>query len=93
MKKILIGMLAGVSLTVVAYFLFYPNPTLRINTGRLLDQDTFYLKNGQLIRGWIVKDEGDKIIVDIEKGSLTLNRSSCKEIQENVFLRYLRQLI
>ncbi|MBI4707984.1 MAG: hypothetical protein HY761_08680 [Candidatus Omnitrophica bacterium] len=93
MKKFLLGFIVGMFFTGSLYFFLQPDATVRIKMGRLLDRDTLYLKNGDVILGWIVQEEGDKILVEVEKGTFILNRSECKSIQKNTFLRYLRELI
>lgn len=93
MKKFLLGFIIGMFFAGSLYFFLQPDATVRLKVGRLLDRDTLYLKNGDVILGWIVQEEGDKILVEVEKGTFILNRSECKSIQRNTFLRYLRELI
>jgi len=61
--------------------------------GRFLDQDIIYLEKGGFIRGRVIKEVGQDIIIETGKGSFTLPRSSCKAIEKSVFLRYLRQML
>lgn len=93
MLKFLIGCVIGAMLTLTAYVLFPIDPRLQIEVGRLLDRDTLYLNNGHIIEGWIVRENEQDLLVELETGNFSIRRSECNMIRKNTFLRYLRQLI
>ncbi|MFH1593146.1 MAG: hypothetical protein ABID09_00440 [Candidatus Omnitrophota bacterium] len=93
MKKFFAGFILGIFFIATLYFFFAPQKELKIYVGRLLDLDTIYLTSGTMLRGWIVKEDDERIWVETDKDSFTIPRSKCKGIQKNVLLRYLRRSI
>jgi hypothetical protein len=75
------------------FFFLGPGLGLRVKLGRLLDQDRLYLKTGQVIDGWVIGEDEDRILIEMEGGSFSLPRSQCKKIQRDIFLRYLYKLM
>lgn len=92
MKKFLLGLVLGVFLTTGAFFLPYTDPHFRIRVGRMLDEDIIYLKNGSIVRGWIIKESPKKILVEFDKGTFSLSISECESIKRNYLLKYVREL-
>lgn len=66
---------------------------LHTDVGHFLDQDVVHLKNGDFIRGWVIEEGSQDILIDTEKGSFTLPRSSCKSIDKNFLARYIRRVM
>lgn len=93
MKKVLLGFIIGIVAAVSAYLFLNPNPMPRINLGRLLDKDTIYLANGQILDGWIADENENTILLEVEKGTVTLSRARCRSIQKNKLLQYIRDLM
>jgi len=93
MKRIVLGFILGAFLAATGMFLLYPNPGIRIDIGRMLDEDIVYLKDGTVMRGWVINKTSQNILLEIEGGSLTLPVSKCEVIKENVLLRYTRKLL
>lgn len=93
MKKILMGFMLGVFLTVGLYFFKGRNTLLHLNTGFLLDQDALYMEDGSIIYGRVLQEDGGTILVEAEKGYFTLDRKKCKSIQKDFLLRYIRELM
>ena len=59
MKKILMGFMLGVFLTVGLYFFKGRNTLLHFNTGFLLDQDALYMEDGSIIYGRVLQEDGE----------------------------------
>ena len=60
----------------------------------LLDKDIIYLKNGDVVQGWLWKQESDLIAGRTEKDEVFVFKpSECEIIQEDVLLRYFEKLI
>ena len=92
MKKFFLGFVVGAFLTLSIFFTPYADPRARVRIGRMLDEDILYLKNGSVIRGWIVKESPKEILVEFENGSFALKPSECEEIKRNYLLKYVREL-
>lgn len=93
MKKFLLGLIIGAFFTAGSYFLFSWDTKLHTDVGKLLDMDTLCLKDGDVIDGWILYEDNENILVETEKGSFTLPRSTCISIKKNTFLQYIRELM
>jgi len=85
--------MVGLFLSFGLYFIHFADVKLRVDLGRLLDQDIIYLKDGSLLRGWVVREGRDEILVETERGNFTLPRARCKSIEKDVFLRFVRKAI
>jgi len=89
MKRILFCVIAGIFL-IGAYFYF------RLNSGplRLLNQDTLYLNNGDIVRGWIWDDKGGVVVGEtLNKEIFIFKDNEYVEIERDKLLHYLRNLI
>ena len=85
--------MVGLILSAGLYLLRSSDTKLLIDVGRLLDQDIVYLKDGSLVRGWVLDEGSDEILIETGKGTFTLPRSICKRIEKDVFLRFVRKAI
>ncbi|KPK97908.1 MAG: hypothetical protein AMJ95_06895 [Omnitrophica WOR_2 bacterium SM23_72] len=92
-KKFILGFIVGLFLSFSIYFIRSTDMKLRVDVGRLLDQDIVYLIDGSFVRGWVVREGKDEILVETEKGNFTLPRARCKSIEKDVFLRFVRKAI
>ena len=89
MKRILFCVIAGIFL-IGAYFYFRLNPGLL----RLLNQDTLYLNNGDIVRGWIWDDKGGVVVGEaLNKEIFIFKDNEYVEIERDKPLHYLRNLI
>jgi len=93
MKKFLLGLIVGFFLTLGLYFILATDTRLHVDVGRLLDEDIIYLKDGGFIRGSVIDEGKEELLIETAKGNFTLPRSSCKDIAKNVLLRYVRQMM
>lgn len=60
----------------------------------LLDKDIIYLKNGDVVQGWLWKQESNLIAGRTENDEVFVFKpSECEIIQEDVLLRYFEKLI
>jgi len=75
------------------YIMHFSDTKLHVDAGRFLDMDIIYLKDGGLIKGWIVNERNNEILIETGKGTFTLPRSICKSIEKDVFLRFVRKVI
>ncbi len=89
MGKFLLGFMIGVAIGGAVCFFLNPNPTLRIEMGRLLDRDTICLKDNTVINGWIVEKNEKQLVVEMDNGYFTLPLSQCKSISQNTLLNYI----
>jgi len=92
-KKFILGLVIGVFLSFGLYFMRSSDTRLHVDVGRFLDQDIVYLKDGGLIRGWVVDEGGNEILIETGKGTFTLPRSICRRVEKKVFLRFVRKAI
>jgi hypothetical protein len=92
-KNFLLGLMIGLCLASGLYFLRSSDTRLRIDIGRILDQDIVYLKDGSLVRGWVVKESESELLIETEKATFTLPASICKNIEKDVFLKFVRKAI
>jgi len=92
-RKIIIG----VCLVIFAlgpYFFLRINFKLRQDWLSQLNQDTLYLENGTVVRGWIWDDKDGLVIGETPEGKIfTFNKEEYRVIEKDLFLRYLRELI
>lgn len=93
MKTFLLGLIVGIFLAIIIYYTPGFDPKLRIRLGRLLDKDIIFLKNGNIVRGWIFKESDEEFLVELEKGYFRLPRSECETIEKNYLLQYMQELI
>jgi len=93
MKKFLLGFALGAFLMVIIYFAPYVDPRFRVQLGRILDKDIIYLKNGQIIQGWIVIEDSREIYIEVEEGHYYIDVSQCKQIKKNYLLQYIKELM
>lgn len=94
MRKIIFFIILGVSVLGVIHLSFGEGKKLRREMELLLDKDILYLNDGEVIQGWMWKQEGDLIAGQREKGgTFVVNPSQCQIIQENVLFHYLEKLI
>ncbi|MBL7071593.1 MAG: hypothetical protein ISS26_05435 [Candidatus Omnitrophica bacterium] len=93
MKKFLIGFIIGIFFTVIIYFAPYVDPRFRVNLGRVLDKDMIYLKNGSVIQGWIIIEDGEEIYVEIKEEYFSISLSQCEQIKRNYLLQYVKELM
>ena len=92
-KKFILGFGVGLALSFCIYFVRFADVKLHIDVGRLLDQDIVYMKDGTLLRGWVVKEGAHEILIETEKGNFPLPRSRFKAIEKDVFLKFVRKAI
>ncbi len=92
-RKFILGFIVGLFFSFSLYFIRFADMKLRVGVGRVLDQDIVYLKDGSFLRGWVVQEEGDEILVETGKGNFTLPRARCKSIEKDVFLKFVRKAI
>ena len=88
MRKLILGFILAIFLACL-YFIFYPDSELRPQLMRLLDYDILYLKNGGIIQETVFFSHAN--VVTIGKG--LYEQSDGTRIEEDVFLRYLRDLM
>jgi len=93
MKKFLIGFIVGMTVLAGAYFYLRRDIRLHADVGSFLDQDAFFLADGNVIYGRLLRELDKTVLVETKDGTFTLDRSTVKEIDKNIFLRYLRQLM
>jgi len=93
MKNFILGLFIGIFITVTLYFTPYIDPRFRTKIGHLLDKDIILLKNGNIIKGWILKKQKDKISIEIANGYIVLPYSDCEHIEENYLLKYMKELV
>ena len=92
-KKFILGFARGLFLSFCIYFVRFADTKLRVDVGRLLDQDIIYMNDGTIVRGWVVKEIGNEILIETGKGNFTLPYSRFKSIEKDVFLRFVRKAI
>ena len=93
MRRFMLGIILGVFLTGVLFFIVSSNTGLHLWAGRVLDKDKIYLTDGTVIHGWIEEEGRNYLWIGTEKGYYDLDRSKCERIEENYLLRYMRKLI
>ena len=93
MKTLLLGFILGVFIASVVFFLLKPNPELLAKLGHELDKDKVYLKDGQILEGWIIKEDEENLWIEVGDGYFTLPYSQCKNIRKNVLSQYLQELM
>ena len=93
MKKFIAGFIVGIAFSVALYFSFNPSKGVTVFTGRILDRDTIYLKDGSIVKGWIAKEDNRQIWIETKEGYFTIDRSECQNIQHNTLLLYVRELM
>ncbi len=86
-------MITGLFLSVGLYFLHTADTKFRVDTGRMLDQDIIYLKDGTRMKCWVGYEGKDEILVETQEGTFTLPRSVCLHIEKDVFLKFVRKVI
>lgn len=93
MKRIIFCIMAALFL-IGAYFSLHINSGFKVNLMRLLNLDTLYLKNGNVLRGWIWDEKGGLVAGETTQGEIFIfNADEYAEIERDKFLHYLRQLI
>ena len=92
MKKFILGFVAGVFLCAGFYFMRSSDVKLRVEVGRLLDQDVVYMTDGSRMLCWVAREGRDEISVETREGFFTLPRSVCARIEKDVFLKFIRPL-
>lgn len=91
MRKTILCVVIGIFILNV-FFLF--NSTFHTNLMRFLNQDVLYLKNGDVIRGWIWDEKGGVLVGETKSGVIFVsNDKECIRIERNNFLCLLRGLI
>ena len=90
MKNFIIGLAVGAVLGFAAAFYSNASP---LRMGRLLDQDIFYLKNGDVLRGWLLEKNGDSLLIETAGGSVSLDARDCRGIQENYLAKYVKKVL
>jgi hypothetical protein len=75
------------------YFYWSSDTKLHVEVGRFLDEDRVYLKNGDSLKCWVVKESPKEIVIETKTGTFTVSRFSCKSIDKDIYLRYIRQLM
>ena len=61
---------------------------------RILNQDTLYLQNGNIVRGWIWNEKNKTVVGETQdKEIFIFNSNEYVEIERDGLLHYLRQLI
>jgi len=93
MKKFILGFIVGLFASISFYSLFLTNPISRAEIGYFFDKDAVYTKNGNVLHCWIIKENDDEIMVEIDNSYFSLLRKNCVEIRKNYFLKYFRELI
>jgi hypothetical protein len=71
-----------------------PKTGINARLMRLLNEDHLYLKNGEVVRGW-VWDDRDGVVVGetADKAIFIFSRSEYSDIKKNKLLQYLREFI
>jgi hypothetical protein len=85
--------IVGLSLSAGFYFMRSADIKLRVDIGRMLDQDIVYLKDGSRIKCWVGNEGADEVFVETKEGSFTLPRSAYVRIEKDVFLKFVRNAI
>ena len=93
MNKVILGFIIGLLFAAGVYFYSSKDVKLHIDIGRILDQDMVYMKDGSTFNGWILEEGKDDILMQVEKSTFTIPKSSCASIKKNIFMRYLRGMI
>jgi len=93
MKKLILGFILGIFFAAGIYFYSSKDAKLHIDIGRILDEDVVYMKDGNTFNGWILEEGKDDILIQVEKSTFTIPKSSCAIIKKNIFMRYLRGMI
>jgi len=92
-KRILFCIIAAVFL-IGAYFFLQTASELKLNIMRILNQDTLYLQNGNIVRGWIWNEKNKTVIGETQdKEIFIFDSNEYVEIERDGLLHYLRQLI
>jgi hypothetical protein len=85
--------MVGVFLSAGLYFMRSSDIKLRVDIGRILDQDIVYLIDGSRIKCWVENEGVDEIAVETKEGAFTLPRSLCARIEKDVFLKFIHNAI
>jgi len=93
MVKVILGFIVGIFFAAGVYFYSSKDVKLHIDIGRILDEDVVYMKDGTTFNGWILEEGKDDILMEVQKSTFTIPRSSCASIKRNIFMRYLRGMI
>jgi hypothetical protein len=93
MNKLILGFIIGIFFAAGMYFYYSKDTKLRIDIGRMLDQDVVYLKDGNTFNGWILQEGKDDILIQVEKSTFTVPKSSCVYIKKDILMRYLRGMM
>lgn len=94
MKKFISGLVLGVVLTVVAgiYFL-QPFSKASIDIGRLLNKDVVVLEKGLFLKGWILHQDDDLILMEtVDGSSMTIPVENCRFVKKNVLMKYVWEM-
>lgn len=93
MKQFLLGLVAGACLLAGIYFFLTKDQKVRVDIGRLLDLDYIYMKDGSLIKGWLLRRDSQNLLIETAEGSFTLPASACAGVNENVFQQFVAAAI
>lgn len=94
MRKYIFCITAALLILAGIYSFFGKEKAWRLKLWLLLDKDIIYLKNGDVVQGWLWKQESDLIVGRTEKDEMFVFKpSECEIIQEDVLLRYFEKLI
>jgi len=93
MKRIMFCFSAGIFL-IGAFFYLQTDSKLKTYVMRLLNEDTLYLKNGNILRGWIWDEKDGVVVGETAQNEIFLfNKNEYLEIERDKPLHYLRELI
>jgi len=63
---------------------------LPVKIGEFLDTDFLYLKSGELLKGQVLSEDPQGVLLRISGGSVLFKPSEVKRIERNFYTRYLK---
>ena len=93
MKNFIFGLFIGIFVTITLYFTPYIDPRFRTKIGHLLDKDIILLKNGNIMKGWILKRQEGNLTIEIANGYIIIPYCDCEHLEDNYLLKYMKELV